>query len=391
MPAYSEQRWLDSLEALVAANSVSAPGTKYDHSNGEVTRLLSDWLEDLGFACHIQAINGEEQPSKFNLYARIGPQADGGLVLCGHSDTVPASPDGWEGDPWQLRRCDDRVIGLGCADMKGFFASIINVLERIDLSALKRPIAVVATADEESSMSGAMALDNSFLAGYASAVIGEPTGLSPVRAHKGILMERIRLHGRAAHSSIPHRGRSAIAGMVTVAAALADWQEQLRQQYSGKKEYADFDVAWPTTNLGHIQGGDIANRVAPQCLLDIDFRPLPDSTCAQIRAEIHRRVMAAIDGLELEVEFESLFDGVEALSTPAESTLIRCLEKHCGQRARGVSFATEAPFFSRCVGEVAVLGPGLIEAAHKGGEWLELEAARRFDSIIDAVIGDLCF
>ncbi len=391
MSAYSEQRWLDSLKALVAINSVSAPGTKYDHSNGEVTRLLSGWLEDLGFVCHIQALNGDAQPGKFNLYARIGPETDGGLVLCGHSDTVPASPDGWAGDPWQLRCGDDRVTGLGCADMKGFFASVIGVLERTDLSTLKRPLAVVATADEESSMSGAMALDGGFLAGFASAVIGEPTGLCPVRAHKGILMERIRLCGRAAHSSIPHHGRNAIAGMATVVAAFADWQEQLRRQYSGKKEYADFDVAWPTTNLGHIQGGDIANRVAPQCLLDIDFRLLPDATCVQIRAEIHRRVMAAVDGLDLGVEFESLFDGVEALSTPAESTLIRCLESHCGQRARGVSFATEAPFFSRYVDEVAVLGPGLIEAAHKGGEWLELEAARRFDGIIDAVIGDLCF
>src|SRR5690606_31302075 len=144
------------------------------------------WLGDLGFACETQEIS----PGKFNLLASHG-SGPGGLVLAGHSDTVPFDAELWSSDPLRLREADDRWYGLGSCDMKGFFALIIKAVLPLLDQPFKQPLLILATCDEESSMSGARALAEAGRPLGRAAVIGEPTGLRPVRLHKGIMMEGI--------------------------------------------------------------------------------------------------------------------------------------------------------------------------------------------------------
>ena len=381
--------WLAYAGELIACNTVSAPGTTADRSNRALIELLGGWLAQRGLDCHIQPLD-DSADGKANLYARIGPDGGGGLILCGHADTVPAQAQEWHGDPWRLRVDENSATGLGIADMKGFFASALCALEALDLGALRRPLAILATADEESDMQGARRLERERLRDYACAVVGEPTGLRPVNAHKGVLMERIALAGKAAHSSRPADGRNAILAMNRVINGLQGWQGELRESFAGQARLASFDVAWPTINLGRIAGGDIANRVAPDCSLDIDFRLVPGQDLDAVRAEIRRRAMQAVDGLGVEISFDEIFKGIEPMHTDAEAPLLGALARLCQSEPGGVSFATEAPFLQATIPEVAVLGPGRIEAAHQPNESIGLDAVARFDGILRGLIDELC-
>src|SRR5690606_30733493 len=146
---------------------------------------------------------------KYNMLATLG-EGDGGLVFAGHSDTVPYDEHSWHSDPLSLTERDGKLYGLGATEMTGFFPAVLEAVRLIEPAKLTRPIMVLATADEESSMSGARALvtAGAFKARYA--VVGEPTGLTPVNMHKGILMEAIRVRGKSGHSSNPDLGNSAL-------------------------------------------------------------------------------------------------------------------------------------------------------------------------------------
>ncbi|MDX1269039.1 MAG: M20/M25/M40 family metallo-hydrolase, partial [Oceanisphaera sp.] len=181
LPSFKEQ-----FAALIAAPSVSCTQAHWDQSNRPVIELLSSWLGDLGFACDVQQVS----PGKFNLLASYG-SGPGGLVLAGHSDTVPFDAALWQTDPLKLTERDGRWIGLGSCDMKGFFALIIEAVQPLLTQSFQQPLLILATCDEESSMSGARALADAGRPLGRAAVIGEPTGLKPIRLHKGVMMERI--------------------------------------------------------------------------------------------------------------------------------------------------------------------------------------------------------
>lgn len=203
IPSFKEQ-----FAQLLAAPSVSCTQPGWDQSNRPVIELLAAWLGELGFACETP----EVAPGKFNLLASYG-SGPGGLVLAGHSDTVPFDAGLWTSDPLKLREADGRWYGLGSCDMKGFFALIIEAVRPLLEQPFRRPLLILATCDEESSMSGARALAEAGQPLGRAAVIGEPTGLRPVRLHKGIMMERIDILGQSGHSSNPAYGHSALEAM----------------------------------------------------------------------------------------------------------------------------------------------------------------------------------
>ena len=182
----------DQFAALIAAPSVSCTQAALDQSNRQVIDLLAGWLGDLGFVCEIRQVT----PGKFNLLASRGT-GPGGLVLAGHSDTVPYDPQLWASDPLKLTEVDGRWVGLGSCDMKGFFALVIEAVLPLLEHDFKQPLLILATCDEESSMSGARALAEAGQPLGRAAVIGEPTGLRPIRMHKGILMDRIDIRDAA--------------------------------------------------------------------------------------------------------------------------------------------------------------------------------------------------
>ena len=201
---------LEMITALIAAPSVSSVNPDYDQSNQRVIDLLANWLNDLGY--HVEVLPIPGQPGKVNLVATLG-SGPGGLVFAGHTDTVPYDEGRWTTDPFTATSKNGRIYGLGTSDMKAFLALAIEAALEFDPTQFKEPLILIATADEESSMSGAQALVDLNKPQARHAIIGEPTGLRPVRMHKGIMMESIHIRGQSGHSSDPSLGNSALEGM----------------------------------------------------------------------------------------------------------------------------------------------------------------------------------
>ena len=235
-------------------------------------------------------------------------------------------------------------------------------------------------------MNGARAL---VTAGYPrgrAAIIGEPTSLVPVRMHKGIMMEAVRVTGRAGHSSNPALGNSALDGMHAVMGDLMSYRQQLRQRFN----HDLFEVAWPTLNLGCLHGGDSPNRICGQAELHFDLRMVPGGDNATVRGEIEQRMMQIARQHALEIELRSLNVDVAPYEQSADSDLVRLAEQLTGHRAEAVAFATEAPFMQQLGMETIVMGPGSIDRAHQPDEYLELEQIQPCISLLQQCIRHYC-
>lgn len=375
------------MSELIALNSISAVIPEFDHGNREVIEHLAGWFSSLGFQCEVCPIEGSEVngvAQKCNLIATLGA-GERGLVLSGHTDTVPCNPERWQSDPFCLTERDNRWYGLGTCDMKGFFALVKAAIEGMDVSKLKQPIIILATADEESSMSGARALTDSSLNGRY-AVVGEPTSLKPIRMHKGIMMESIRLLGRAGHSSNPELGNNALDAMQEVMGGLIELRAKLATQYQN----AHFSVVTPTLNLGCIHGGDNPNRICGSCELAYDLRALPGMSNDDLRTEIHRHVAPIAERHQVELTMESLFPGVPSYSESPDSELVQLVERLTQTPSAAVNYATEAPFLQALGLQTVVLGPGNIDQAHQVDEFLETSQIQPTIDLLQSLIRQLC-
>lgn len=371
------------LSQLVACHSVSSALPQLDQSNLPVIHLLANWLEPLGFQCEVLPIPG--QPNKANLLATLGT-GPGGLVLAGHTDTVPFDAQLWQQDPLSLQERDERWYGLGVTDMKGFFPVAIAAASQFNAKDLAAPIMLLATADEESSMCGARALVELGRPQARYAVIGEPTGLTPIRAHKGIMMEAIRITGQAGHSSNPNLGRNALEDMQLALADLLALRGQLQRDFQNPL----FDIAYPTLNPGYIHGGDNPNRICGHCEMHFDLRPLPGMDLTQLRAMITERLADLHQKTGMKVQLESLFPGVPAYQQDANSALVKAAEQLTGTPAEAVAFATEAPFLQQLGHETIVLGPGSIDQAHQPNEFIEIAQIEPAIATVSGLIRQFC-
>ncbi|MET0082648.1 MAG: acetylornithine deacetylase [Sedimenticola sp.] len=374
---------LEMISWLIAAPSVSSINPQWDQTNRAVIEHLHDWLLDLGFKVETLPVPGFED--KYNLVASIGSGPDG-LVLSGHTDTVPYDAQRWNFDPFSLTEQDNRLYGLGTSDMKAFFALAIEAARGLDLSKLKHPLILLATADEESTMCGAQALVDTNRRLGRHAVIGEPTGLRPVRMHKGITMESIRLIGRSGHSSNPALGASALEGMNRVISEILTWRGELQARYRNPM----FNVEVPTLNLGHIHGGDNPNRICGECELQIDLRPLPGMDIEQLRSELSERLFRLLENSGLELEMRSPFSGIPPMETAASTEIVQAGESLTGYSAEAVAFGTEAPYLQQLGMETIVLGPGDIDQAHQPDEYLGLERITPMVEILRNLIKRFC-
>ena len=374
---------LDQLRQLVATPSVSSTDPHWDQGNRGVIELLESWLSGMGFATEI--IDVQPNGTKANLIATLG-SGPGGLVLAGHSDTVPFDEDRWQSDPLGLSERDNRLYGLGSTDMKGFFPIAIAAASRYLDTPLKQPLILLATADEESSMSGARALAAAGRPRARAAIIGEPTSLVPVRMHKGIMMESVRVTGRAGHSSDPKLGNNALEGMHAVMGDLMAYRQSLQERY--RNDF--FKVAWPTLNLGCIHGGDSPNRICGRADLHFDLRLTPGNYSDAVREEIAGRVSRIGTAHNLDIRLAPLIPSVEPFEQAADSELVRIAEKLSGHRAEAVAFATEAPFLKELGMETIVMGPGSIDRAHQPDEYLELEQIQPCIELLSRCIEHYC-
>jgi acetylornithine deacetylase len=359
---------LTHFDQLMRLPSISSTNPRIDMSNSAVIDYLAEQFEALGFTCEIVASDSDSDQAKRNLIATRG-SGPGGLVLAGHTDTVPMDEALWQVPPLQLTQKDNRLYGLGSCDMKGFFALILAAVADLGEQHLSQPLIILATADEETSMHGARRLAELGRPKARYAVIGEPTGLRPIRAHKGMMMEAIRLQGQSGHSSDPSLGRNALEAMHEVIGALLALRQALQQQYQDPL----FQIQVPTMNLGCIHGGDNPNRICGQCELEFDLRPLPGMSLEALRDRIRQSVAPVAARHEVGFELVSLFPGIGAFACPADSDIIRTAERLTGHGAGTVAFGTEAPFLQQMGIDTIVLGPGDIAQAHQPDEYLALD------------------
>lgn len=378
------KRYCQQLEQLVAQPSVSCALPDWDMPNKPVLELLANWLEDLGFRVQLLPL---AQEGKANLVAVLG-EGEGGLVFAGHSDTVPYDKDRWQTDPFQLTEKNQRLYGLGATDMKGFFPLVLEAVRPYLQTPLRAPVILLVTADEESSMNGARALAQAGIPGIKPryAVIGEPTGLKPIRMHKGIMMEKVRVVGKSGHSSNPALGRNALETMNQVMSELLKLRSEWQLQYRNP----GFAVQTPTLNLGCIHGGDGANRICAECELHFDLRTLPGMDNEEIRAAINARLQPLAEASGTDLVFSSLFEGVDAFAEDENADLVRACEALSGQRSDSVAFATEAPFLQQLGAQTLVLGPGSIDQAHQPDEFIGLDQLEPGVRILRGLIERYC-
>lgn len=375
------------IRSLVSLPSVSSTEACWDQSNEAVIDQLANWLLPLGFDCNKQAIDG--LTGKFNLIATLrGPHCaeSGGLLLSGHADTVPFDENAWTHDPFAAQRVDDRVYGLGTADMKSFLAISSKVASSIDPKKLKHPLTILATANEESGMEGARALTRTEVGHAAAAIIGEPTSLQAVSAHKGVLMESIHVQGKAGHSSNPNLGINAIEGMNQVLNALFEFRDQIAQQQVDTR----FSVPSTTLNAGCICGGDNPNRIPAHSLLKIDLRVLPGMDNAAVREQLRFHLDSALAGSPYGLSYDVLFDGIPPFESQHDSALLKFVCAESQQEAVAVDFGTEGPFLKDLGLDTIVMGPGNIAQAHQPDEYLDLAQIPGTTLMLNKLIEKYC-
>ncbi|WP_066014283.1 acetylornithine deacetylase [Endozoicomonas atrinae] len=372
-----------ALSRLIEIPSVSSTLPDLDMSNLPVINELAAWLEAMGFQCEIQPL--PHAPHKANLIAILG-SGPGGLVLAGHTDTVPYDESLWKSSPFALEERDGRFYGLGVCDMKGFFALVMEAVRGFLNTPLKAPLIILATADEESSMNGARALAELGRPKARYAVVGEPTGMRPIHMHKGIMMERIQILGQSGHSSNPALGRNAMETAHKVITDLMQFRIELAERYQNH----GFTIPIPTLNLGCIHGGDNPNRICGQCQLDFDIRMLPGMDSEQLRQQIRQRLKPIAEADQVEISLESITPAIEAYAGLENSELVATCEKLTGYQAESVAFGTEAPFFSRLGMDTVVLGPGDIDQAHQPDEYLSHDRINPMIDILKSLIRQYC-
>ena len=383
----------EMLSRLVHEPSVSCTNPEYDLSNLAVIELLANWFEDLGFATEITPLPG--QPHKANLIAHAGPvrerlnandNSSAGLLLAGHTDTVPCDPNRWTSDPFTTSNRDDRFYGLGTCDMKGFFGIVLDALRERPLRNLQQPLTIVATSDEESSMAGARLIQEGAMVRAQAAVIVEPTNLQPIYAHKGIMMLAVRLTGRSGHSSNPALGCNALDAMHWVMGELLEFRHALAQDH----QHPGFEVDVPTLNLGCMHAGDNPNRICGHAELQIDLRLLPGMAAEVVIDALRRRLETISQRCATTLELVPLYPPVPALETTRDALLVQHLERISGRSPGTVAYGTEGPFFHALGMDTVIFGPGSIDQAHQPNEYLAHDQVNPAVNMIGSLIDQYC-
>ena len=374
----------DSLTQLIASASISSSQPSWDQGNLIVIQLLATWFEQLGFNIDIQAV--PQTRNKYNLLAKLG-DGEGGLLLSGHSDTVPFDENRWNSNPLEVVDKNDKFYGLGTCDMKGFFAFILQVSKNLSAKQLKKPLYILATADEETTMAGARFFTKNQHIKPDVAIIGEPTNLVPVTMHKGHMSHRITIHGQSGHSSKPSLGVNAIEIMHQVIGQLMQLKENLARNYSNQA----FDVTEPTLNLGAIHGGDNANRICGQCELDIDMRSLPGMADSELILLLSETLKPLAEKYPNRVSFSELDPSSPSFEQNQSSELVSIAEEISGHHCCAVNYATEAPFIQQLGCQTIVLGPGSIDQAHQPNEFLAHSEIEKTEEILVKMIQRYCF
>ncbi|MCP3977542.1 MAG: acetylornithine deacetylase [bacterium] len=372
---------VEMLERLVAFDTTSRD------SNLELIDLVESHLEAAGVSS--RRVWSPDR-TKANLWATIGPAVAGGVVVSGHTDCVPVDGQAWTTDPFALTLQGDRLVGRGTADMKGFVASALVAVERWTTQELKRPIHLALSYDEEVGGAGARPL----VADMAAAnlrpdycIVGEPSSMQVVTAHKGIETYVATISGTEIHSSLAPRAVNAVEFGARLVTALSD----LADQRAAEGPFDDdFDVPHTTIHPGVIHGGTALNIVARLCEVELEFRYLPGESPDALRTKIEG-IAAEIAGLMPDINDVGIIvrrrAGFPDLDTPQDSPAVAAVEALTPVAGTSkVAYGTEAGLFAEALNAPTIVcGPGAIAVAHKPDEYVELEQLETCDSFMDAL------
>ena len=393
-PATHPSNSLDWLSRLIAFDTVSR------HSNLALIHDVRAYCEQLGLTVDLTF---NEAKTKANLFVTVpaGENADqinNGLVLSGHTDVVPVDGQDWTSEPFTATIRGDKLYGRGACDMKGFIACALTILpQAVQLSnsgQLRRPLHLALSFDEEVGCLGApLILADLKARGITPdyCIVGEPTNMAMVVAHKGIAVYRCRVHGKSAHSSLIGQGVNAI----SYASKLVGYVDTLAEELSARDDNdALFTVPYSTLSVGTIHGGTATNIVPNLCEFTFDYRNLPHMTQDDILAPIQAKVAelnaqmqarAPETGIELMQE-----ESVPAMTDNNSAELQSLIAALTGDDERHkVAYATEGGQFTNAGIPTIICGPGSIEQAHKADEYVELIEIKRCDGFLQKLL-DSC-
>ena len=369
------------LADLVRIDSVSA------RSNAEIIEYLESRCQAMGLITRRFPYNDDHGIEKCNMIALAGTDFSDDtsveLALVGHTDTVPYDPNWTEAT--NLTERDGKLYGRGSCDTKGFIAAALTAVETIDLSQLKKPLAVIFTADEEIGLRGAKRLADAKPLRVRYSIVGEPTSLKPIRAGKGYSLAEVIVKGREAHSAYPSLGASA----VFRAARLINHLESIAVQLK-EDQHPSFDPPYTTLNIGLIHGGSAKNVLAGECRFTLEWRPIPTQSSGYVlnlfRTAIQEETQKDPE-FQCEVDANRQDTGFE---TSPDSPLIKMLEQASGLESGTVAFGTEGAQMMRLGSESVVIGPGDIREAHRTGEFVPVDELERCAEILRQSIQQLC-
>ncbi len=370
------------VERLIAFDTTSR------NSNLELIEDVRGYLSGLGIEAEL--VYNEER-SKANLYATVGPADRPGIALSGHTDVVPIDGQDWSSDPWRVTEKDGKLYGRGTSDMKAFIALVLARLPAFLAAELSTPIHLCFSYDEEVGCLGVRPLLD-FLKTQPVrprlAIIGEPTSMQVITAHKGKLSQRCHVVGSEAHSSLAPHAVNAVQEAARLVSFLADLAEEKEKE--GPFDPA-FDVPHTTVHTGIIHGGQALNIVPRDCYFDFEFRSLPGEDPQVLfervkarAAELEPAMQARVPGTGFSFEPISAFP---ALDTPPDAEVVALAKSLTGANDTAkVAFGTEAGLFSEAGISCVVCGPGSIEQAHKPDEFVEIEQLAACERFLDRLL-----
>jgi acetylornithine deacetylase len=332
-------------------------------------------------------ISTDATGEKANIHAVIGPQQAGGVALSGHVDTVPVDGQSWSSDPFTLRRAEDKLYARGATDMKGFVAACLAAIPDFQAKKLARPLHLFVSYDEEVGCEGAVRLIEDLDASGLKptlCVVGEPSGMRPILAHKGKLNLRVRVRGLPGHSSEPAKGVNAIHAAGEAIAYVAAEARRLAQE--GPFEDG-FDPPHTTIHAGTIQGGTILNIIPEHAEFIMEWRNIPGDDAPAHVARMQRHIATMIEPAMQAVHPKTGFDyevqnNMPGLALDADHALTAIVKQLTGSNSTGkVSYGTEGGYYQNAGIATIICGPGHIAQAHQPDEWIaqsQLDACDAF-------------
>ncbi|CAM5222786.1 Acetylornithine deacetylase [Castellaniella defragrans] len=375
---------LELITKLVSFDTVSR------NSNLDLIDFVREHLKEHGVESHLVP---SEDGKKANLFASIGPRTEGGVVLSGHTDVVPVDGQPWDSDPFTVTRRENRLYGRGTADMKSFSAIALAKVPDMLRAPLQRPIHLALSYDEEVGSTGVPAMVQRLakeIPRPAAVVVGEPTSMKPIVAHKGLAVLHTTITGHEAHSSQIHRGVSAV---MTAAKLIGRIEAMLQANRDRADPRSRLEPPFSTLHVGVIHGGTAVNIISRECSFTWDVRVLPGESLSQYLTPFQHYCATLLKEMrtvapEANIETRVLADSPSMADKDGSAkALIRRLT---GNDECGVApYNTEGGHFQRAGFPVIVCGPGSIDVAHQPNEYIDTEQVDKGEAFIDRLIQEL--